>query len=140
MNQRVTLLVLGILMLSYSPPMGHGDEIQMDGSEELPSGFERVEISPDPNSIRDLGEPTVHDGLEDVRQVIADTVIGIYTESGLIPRLSMDSGIAIPRSDLVLALMCQRPVTTCFAKRQLPAYFLQLNQILKNSALSSHQR
>ncbi len=105
MNQRVTLLVLGILMLSYSPPMGHGDEIQMDGSEELPTGFERVEISPDPNSIRDLGEPTVHDGLEDVRQVIADSVIGIYTESGLIPRLSMDSGIAIPRSDLVMALV-----------------------------------
>ena len=66
MNQRVTLLVLGILMLSYSPPMGHGDEIQADGSEELPTGFERVEISPDPNSIRDLGEPTVHEGLEDV--------------------------------------------------------------------------
>ncbi len=105
MNQRVTLLVLGILMLSYSPPMGHGDEIQVDGSEELSTGFERVEISPDPNSIRDLGEPTVHEGLEDVRQVIADTVIGIYTESGLIPRLSMDPGIAIPRSDLVMALV-----------------------------------
>ena len=105
MNQRVTLLVLGILMLSYSPPMGHGDEIQVDGSEELSTGFERVEISPDPNSIRDLGEPTVHEGLEGVRQVIADTVIGIYTESGLIPRLSMDPGIAIPRSDLVMALV-----------------------------------
>ncbi|MBL11883.1 MAG: hypothetical protein CMB46_03630 [Euryarchaeota archaeon] len=105
MNQRVTLLVLGILMLSYSPPMGHGYEIQAEGSEELPTGFERVEISPDPNSIRDLGEPTVHEGLEDVRQVIADSVIGIYTESGLIPRLSMDSGIAIPRSDLVMALV-----------------------------------
>ena len=105
MNQRVTLLVLGILMLSYAPSMGFASDSTSDYSEELNMDFERVEISPDPNSIRDLGQPTIHEGMEDVRGVTADSVIGIYTESGLIPRLSMDSQIAEPRSDLVMALI-----------------------------------
>ena len=105
MNQRVTLLVLGILMLSYAPSMGFGSDSTTNNSEGLNTGLDRVEISPDPNSIRDLGQPTIYDGMEDVREVTADTVIGIYTKLGLIPRVSMDSQISEPRSDLAIALV-----------------------------------
>ena len=69
MNQRVTLLVLGILMLSYAPSMGFGSDSTTNNSEGLNTGLDRVEISPDPNSIRDLGQPTIYDGMEDVREV-----------------------------------------------------------------------
>ena len=105
MKQRVTLLVLGILMLSYAPSMGFGSDSTTNNSEGLNTGLDRVEISPDPNSIRDLGQPTIYDGMEDVREVTADTVIGIYTKLGLIPRVSMDSQISEPRSDLAIALV-----------------------------------
>ena len=105
MNKRVTLLVLGILMLSYAPYMGLVSDSTMDDSQGLNTSLDRVEISPDPNSIRDLGQPTIYDGMEDVREVTADTVIGIYTKLGLIPRVSMDSQISEPRSDLAIALV-----------------------------------
>ena len=78
MNQRVTLLVLGILMLSYAPSMGFGSDSTTNNSEGLNTGLDRVEISPDPNSIRDLGQPTIYDGMEDVREVTADTCL-LYT-------------------------------------------------------------
>ena len=105
MNKRVTLLVLGILMLSYAPSMGLVSDSTMDDSQGLNTGLDRVEISPDPNSIRDLGQPTIYEGMEDVREVTADSVIGIYTKLGLIPRISMDAQISEPRSDLVIALV-----------------------------------
>ena len=67
--------------------------------------YERIEISPDPRSIRDLGTPSVSQGSEETRQVVAHSTIGTYTQNGLIPSEFMDESLSIPRVDLAVALI-----------------------------------
>ncbi len=70
MTKRAVVVVLAVLLLSYLPVIG--EEGASEGSEvsDLEIKYERVEISPDPRSIRDLGIPIVSQGSEDVRQVV----------------------------------------------------------------------
>ena len=105
MTKRAVVVVLAVLLLSYLPVIG--EEGASEGSEvsDLEIKYERVEISPDPRSIRDLGIPIVSQGSEDVRQVVAHSTIGTYTQNGLIPSESMDESISIPRTDLAVALI-----------------------------------
>ena len=102
MQKRSVLLVLGVLLLSYSP-LSHENP---NGEETLlRDSSERVEISPDPNSIQDLGAPVITDGFEDVRANRADSSIGTYTEWGLLPDTEMSLDLASSRSDLAIVIV-----------------------------------
>ena len=64
MTKRSVSLVMAVLLLSYIPILEHSsnhDETSR-GVWVLESDVERIEISPDPNSIQDLGAPTIYNG------------------------------------------------------------------------------
>ena len=102
MQKRSVVLVLAVLLLSYSPlPIDEssGDETMLRYSSD------KIEISPDPDSIQGLGEPVIYDGYEDIRDNRADSSIGVYTEAGLLPGVEMSSLLAEHRTDLAIAIV-----------------------------------
>ena len=71
MTKRAVVLVLAVLLLSYLPILGNEDDSFDHKFEDLSHNIERVEISPDSNSIQDLRAPLILEGSEEVRQSIA---------------------------------------------------------------------
>ena len=107
MTKRSVSVVMAVLLLSYIPILDQSSSYD-NSSEEglaLDSAVERIEISPDPNSIQDLGAPNIYSGYEDIRSVRADSTIGVYTEAGLLPEVAMSSQLAETRSDLAVVLV-----------------------------------
>ena len=105
MTKRAVVVVLAVLLLSYLPAMGEESSSEEPTLSGLEINYERIEISPDPRSIRDLGSPSVSQGSEETRQVVAHSTIGTYTQNGLIPSEFMDESLSIPRVDLAVALI-----------------------------------
>ena len=105
MTKQAVVLVLAVLLLSYLPILGDEDDSFDHQFENLSPNIERVEISPDSNSIRDLGAPIILDGSEEARQAIAHSTIGTYTAEGLIISTYMDYSLSLPRSDLALVII-----------------------------------
>ena len=105
MTKRAVVLVLAVFLLSYLPILGSEDDSNNYQFEDLSPNIERVEISPDSNSIQDLGTPFILEGSEEVWQAIAHSTIGTYTPEGLIPSTYMDYSLSLPRSDLALAII-----------------------------------
>ena len=67
MSQRASLLVLTILLLGTAPLSG--TMIDESSTSELPldNAIQRIEISANPDSIRDLGESNI---IEDLREFV----------------------------------------------------------------------
>ena len=105
MTKRAVVVVLAVLLLSYLPAIGEESSSEEPTLSGLDINYERIEISPDPRSIRDLGAPSVSQGSEETRQVVAHSTIGTYTQNGLIPSEFMDESLSIPRVDLAVALI-----------------------------------
>ena len=105
MTKRAVVLVLAVLLLSYLPITGDEGNPSNSHNEDLDIKIERVEVSPDPDSIQDLGTPIIYEGSEQTRQIIAHSTIGTYTTEGLIPSTYMDASLASSRSDLALAII-----------------------------------
>ena len=105
MTKRAVVFVLAVLLLSYLPISGDEEESFDHQFEDLSPIIERVEISPDSNSIRDLVTPLIFEGSEEARQAIAHSTIGSYTSEGLIPSTYIDNSLSLPRSDLALAII-----------------------------------
>ncbi|NDF33537.1 MAG: hypothetical protein EB157_03120 [Euryarchaeota archaeon] len=96
---------MGLFLISLIPA-GDFDLNQVDDSTEaLDRSVKRVEIAADPNSIQDLQSPTVSQGFERVRDNTADSIIGLYTESGLIPSVHLPNSLTQPRSDLAMVIV-----------------------------------
>ena len=105
MTKRAVVVVLAVLLLSYLPAGGEEEAPEGSVVSQLEVKYETVEISPDPNSIMNLGAPTISQGTEDSRQVLAHSTIGTYTQNGLISSKFMDEAISTPRADLAVALI-----------------------------------
>ena len=105
MNQRISVLLLGILLLSYLPLAEFETKIDNQQNNTLEPEYQRNEISPNPNSIQNLSPISSYFNLEEIRNLRADTPIGVYTELGLIPSVHMNSDLTLPRSDLSLVLI-----------------------------------
>ena len=67
MTKRAVVVVLAVLLLSYLPAMGGDSSSKEPTLSGLEINYERIEISPDPRSIRDLGAPSVSQGSEETR-------------------------------------------------------------------------
>ena len=105
MTKRAVVLVLAVLLISYLPILSSEDDSNNYQFEDPSPNIERVEISPDSNSIQDLGTPLILEGSEEVRQAISHSTIGTYTTEGLIPSTYMDYSLSLPRSDLALVII-----------------------------------
>ena len=105
MNQRTTLLMLAILLMSYSPSLEYDSQTEYDEMNLLDQNYERIEISPNPNTMHSLPLVSSYFESEETRNLRADTPVGIFTEMGLIPTVLMKSELTSPRSDLLLILI-----------------------------------
>ena len=105
MTKRSVTLMLTILLLSYTPILDQSSTEGNTSMESLNRMVEKVEISPDPNSIQDLGAPLIYSGFEDFRAIRADSSIGVYTQVGLLPAVQMSVELANPRNDLAVVLI-----------------------------------
>ena len=71
----------------------------------MDESIQRIEISPDPNSISDLGAPRISNSSEILRSESADSTIGVYTHSGLIPSIYLSQDISFSRIDLAIVII-----------------------------------
>ena len=105
MSKRTVCLILGLFLLSYIPATDFFDDSEESFGATMEDKIERIEISPNPNSIADLGTPIITDGFELTRSETADSSIGVFTHSGLIPSVYFSEEIAIIREDLALVII-----------------------------------
>ncbi len=105
MNKRLVILVLSLFLISYLPIMDYEDSIINDKNEYLPIEITRAEISPNPDTINNFEVKSTYFGTEQIREVRADSSIGIYTENGLIPSVSIKTEFTKIRSDLMIVLI-----------------------------------
>jgi len=105
MEKQISAFVL-IFLLSSTLSLPNQDPPNEDGAlDELSSDVTRIEISPDPNSVRDLGTPTISEGTEGGRGLWADSSIGVFTASGLLLDSGIPPSMALERSDLMVVLI-----------------------------------
>ena len=105
MKKQVSVLILALLLASYIPIASHDADIASDVASPLEPQVTRIEISPDPNSIRNLGAPTILSGSEASRPIRADSSIGVYTDSGLFLSTELPDRLKAPRPDLMIVLI-----------------------------------
>ena len=105
MEKRVSALILIVLLSStLSIPENPSQPGEGTGGELYPE-VTRIGISPDPNSVRDLGSPSISDGVEGHRGLWADSSVGIYTTSGLLPHSDVPNSLMEARPDLMIVLV-----------------------------------
>ena len=105
MGQRIALALIGIFLISLAPAADFPAEQMEDSIETLDGVVKRIGIAADPNSIQDLGSPTVVEGFERIRDNTADSSIGVYTEIGLIPSVQLPNALSQPRQDLAIVIV-----------------------------------
>ena len=105
MGQRIAVALIGLFLISLIPAGDIYINQSEDSTETLDLSVKRIEIAADPNSIQDLQSPTVTQGFERVRDNTADSSIGVYTESGLIPSVHLPNSLNHPRWDLAMVII-----------------------------------
>ena len=105
MEKRVSSFILIFLLSSTLSLPDQESPTQAEIPDELPTEVTRIEISPDPNSVRDLGSPVISEGTEGQRGLWADSSIGIYTVSGLLPHMDVPNTLMESRPDLMIVLV-----------------------------------
>ena len=105
MSKRTVCIILGLFLLSYIPATNFFEEPEESFDIAMGDKIERVEISPNPNSITDLGSPVISDGYEITRSEIAESSIGVFTHSGLIPSVYFSEDLSSIREDLALVII-----------------------------------
>ena len=78
MNKQVSLLILVLLLSSFAPIASPQSDFTTNDETPLEPQLTRIEISPNPDSIRDLGLPVILPGSEAPRPVRADSSIGVF--------------------------------------------------------------
>jgi subtilisin family serine protease/uncharacterized membrane protein len=91
--------------MSYLPLLQYDSEVEYDQVNTLYQDYERTEISPNPHTMHSLSLVSSYMESEEIRNLRADTPIGIFTEIGLIPSVLMKSELIQPRLDLLLVLI-----------------------------------
>jgi uncharacterized membrane protein len=105
MEKHVSVFVL-IVLLSSTLSLPNQEPTSYDEMrDELATDVTRIEISPDPDSVRDLGTPIIAEGEEGQRGPWADSSIGTYTTSGLLLDTEIPSSMMGTRSDLMMVLI-----------------------------------
>ena len=84
MEKQISAFILIFLLSSTLSLPNQGPATTGEIPSELPTDVTRIEISPDPNSVRDLGTPFISQGDEGHRSLWADSSIGAFTTSGLL--------------------------------------------------------
>ncbi len=104
MNKRGSILILVTLLASYAPLIDQ-ESTDNQATSSLEQHQTRVEISPDPNSILDLGEPKITQTVEGIRDEIAESPIGVFTNQGLLLSEEIPDRLQPFRQDLLLVII-----------------------------------
>ena len=105
MEKQISAFIL-IFLLSSTLSLPNQGAPTPDGiPDELSTDVTRIEISPDPNSVRDLGAPIISQGEEGSRGLWADSSIGAFTTSGLLLDHGIPPSLMVDRSDLMMVLI-----------------------------------
>jgi len=105
MQKQIATLVLLLFLsstLSLAIQVDHDSDTP---DSELPNDITRIEISPDKNSIRDLGIPEISEGIEMQRETRADSSIGTFNSHGLMTREGIPDYLMEFRKDLMIVLI-----------------------------------
>lgn len=105
MRKQISALLLIILLSSTLNFHDQSDNYSEDAKVILTPEINRIEISPDPNSIRDLGRPLISEGKEGTRDPRADSSIGIFSDDGLLLSKSVPGQLLEPRKDLMIVVI-----------------------------------
>ncbi|MCH1592082.1 MAG: S8 family serine peptidase, partial [Candidatus Thalassarchaeaceae archaeon] len=105
MEKQVSVFILIVLLSSTLSLPNQDAPLSEDNREELSTEINRIEISLDPHTVRDLGMPAISVGEEGQRGLWADASIGTYTSSGLILNSDIPPSMMAPRSDLIMVLI-----------------------------------
>ncbi|MEC8874751.1 MAG: hypothetical protein VX502_05105, partial [Candidatus Thermoplasmatota archaeon] len=105
MKKQVSLLILVLLLSSFAPIASPHSDNTTDEATPLEPLLTRIEISPDPDSISDLGLPSRLSGFEAPRPVRADSSIGAFSDSGLFLDAELPDRLRTTRPDLMIVLI-----------------------------------
>ena len=105
MGKYATLIVLLFLASSLSPLAIYGKDDLDNQLFDVEGRDNRIEISPDPDSIQDLGEPRISVGKEGTRSPWADSSIGTFTNGGLILSEDIPEALQELRSDIMIVIV-----------------------------------
>ena len=105
LRHRIVFCILGILLLSSMAPLSTPNASISTDNEEGTSGIERIEIHPDPDSIRSAHPSASWDGEERIRETIADTHLGVFTVEGLQSDVEVPEVLTTIRTDIALVLI-----------------------------------
>lgn len=105
MKQRIALTILTVLLLCSLAPLSYPTSSVPDVIDEGTSGIERIVLTPDPDRIGSASPSASWDGEEQVRQTIADTHLGIFTEDGLQSDVEIPEVLTTIRTDIALVLI-----------------------------------
>ena len=105
MRHRIPFCILAVLLLSSAAPFATPTPSISDVTEEGAPSIERIEIIPDPDSIRSAHPSASWDGEEIHRETIADTHIGIFNIDGLQSDVEVPEVLTTIRTDIALVLI-----------------------------------
>jgi len=105
MEKRISVLILVLLLASYTPIAISESDNGDQNANPLERQNTRIEISPNPDSIQDLGSPTFTQGTEGTRVAVAESSIGVFTDLGLVLSKDVPERLQSTRSDLMLVLI-----------------------------------
>ena len=105
MRKQISALLLIILLSSTLNFHDQSEKYSEDAKVILTPEINRIEISPDPNSIRDLGRPLISEGKEGARDPRAESSIGIFSDDGLLLSKSVPRQLLEPRKDLMIVVI-----------------------------------
>ena len=105
MRHRIPFCILVVLLLSSATPFATPPSPVSDITEEGAPSIERIEIIPDPDSIRSAHPSASWDGEEIHRATIADTHLGIFDIEGLQSDVEVPEVLATIRTDIALVLI-----------------------------------
>ena len=97
MGRRIAIALIGLFLISLIPAGDFDINRVDDSTEALDRSVKRVEIAADPNSRSSISY-SVQREFERSRDNTADSIIGVYTESGLIPSVHLPNSLTQPRS------------------------------------------
>ena len=105
MEKQISAFILIFLLSSTLSLPNQGASTTDEAPDELSTDVSRIEISPDPNSVRDLGTPFISQGEEGHRGLWADSSIGAFTTSGLLLDSDIPTSMMADRPDLMMVLI-----------------------------------
>jgi uncharacterized membrane protein len=106
MNKQIVLGILAVLLLaSFAPLAPPNPHFSGENVEDNASGIERIQLTPDPDSVGDAHPSASWDGEERLRPTTVDTHLGQFTEFGFESDVEVPEILTEIRTDIVMVVV-----------------------------------